>query len=210
MRKKRKTIEANYCELCGRELKFDVPVELKDKRYICSKCYQEHKKDDDPKRSKMISLEGLAVRKSLKEEEARKEQERLESQRRYEEEKTKMEKERLANLDDEIIIDDVLLIGNKRAEMQEALDYCSEGDPVTITWEVIQDEYGIEYSGDMLIVIHDYSGREIGRLKQTIQEKLVSLSKDYIFDGKIEKLGENGSGKLYAVITIIAELKNKT
>lgn len=215
MRKKRKTIEANYCELCGSELKKRKTIFLKDYHAICSDCLTKYKKKGDKFNLTKMDMQIYKERKAKEEflEKVKKEIESLEIKAKElkELEKEKKEKERLANLEDEIIIDNVLLIGNRRAEMQESLDYCSIGDPVTITWEIFKDkEDCLEYKGEMMIVVHDYSGREIGRLKQDIQEKLVKLSQDYIFDGRVEKLGENESGKLYAVITIVAELKNKT
>lgn len=215
MKKKRKTIEANYCELCGSTLAKRKTIFLKDYHVICSDCWVKYRKKGDKFNLTKMDIQIYKERKAKEEllEEVKKEIEDLEIKAKElkELEKENKEKERLANLEDEIIIDNVLLIGNRRAEMQEALDYCSIGDPVTITWEIIKDkEDGLEYKGEMMIVVHDYSGREIGRLKQNIQKKLVELSQDYTLDGNIEKLGENESGKLYAVITIVAKLKNKT
>lgn len=129
---------------------------------------------------------------------------------RIEREKQAEEKRRFNNLPDEQILDDILLIGNRTEKYQDAINFCEEGDAITIDWETEKDEEGFDVLGSMLIVVHDYSGREIGRFKEADQKKLIELGDDYLFDGSIEKIGQKDNGGQFVVIKIIAKKKNKT
>ena len=197
--------EMNFCELCGTALKQITTVILKDDHVICSECFQKWKRKGDPFLLNKMDISIYAERKAEEEDAIKKEMDEI--SRKIDAEK-KREEERIRSLPEEEIIDDILLTGNRREEIQRNIDNCSEGDEVwirEISFWGDNDEFDVpeEYEG----AIHVHTEKEIGRIPARLEEKIKNLDADYNLSGTVKKVGLREDGSLFVVIDITAKKK---